>query len=201
MLYAVMGLVPVKQFLRQWSPIRRIFREYFWEHFFFKIFFLMWTILKVFIEFAAILFLFYVLVFWPQGMWDLGLPIRNQTRVPALDGEVLTTGPLGKCLGTSSGKEVKDAGLGRGRVWAWGGGPDGVLIMASVNPSERLWGWDCSPELSWVGARALAFPHLQWQVPRCGKGAWPWGRQMTSVPVRSSECSHKYSDFLLLEMW
>ena len=33
----------------------------------------MWTTLKVFIEFVTILFLFYVLVFSPQGMWDLSL--------------------------------------------------------------------------------------------------------------------------------
>ena len=32
---------------------------------FFKSFFLMWAIFKVFIEFAKTLFLFYVLVFWP----------------------------------------------------------------------------------------------------------------------------------------
>ena len=31
----------------------------------------MWTILKVFIECVTISLLFYVLVFWPQGMWDL----------------------------------------------------------------------------------------------------------------------------------
>ena len=35
----------------------------------------MWTILKVFIEFLAVLLLvFYVLVFWPRGMWDLSSP-------------------------------------------------------------------------------------------------------------------------------
>ena len=33
--------------------------------------FLMWTILKVFIEFVTILVLFYVLDFWPQDRWDL----------------------------------------------------------------------------------------------------------------------------------
>ena len=33
-------------------------------------FFLVWIILKVFIEFTVLL-LFYVLVFWPRGMWDL----------------------------------------------------------------------------------------------------------------------------------
>ena len=31
----------------------------------------MWTILKVFIEFVTVLLLSYVLVFWPQGIWDL----------------------------------------------------------------------------------------------------------------------------------
>ena len=37
---------------------------------FFKRFWLMWTIFKVFIEFVTILLLFYVLVFWPRGTWD-----------------------------------------------------------------------------------------------------------------------------------
>ena len=37
---------------------------------FFKIF-LMWTIFKVYIEYIIIFLLFYVLVFWPLGMWDL----------------------------------------------------------------------------------------------------------------------------------
>ena len=32
---------------------------------------LTWTIFKVFIEFVTILLLFYVLVSWPQGMWNL----------------------------------------------------------------------------------------------------------------------------------
>ena len=31
----------------------------------------MWIIFKVFTEFVAITLLFYVLVFWPQGMWVL----------------------------------------------------------------------------------------------------------------------------------
>ena len=37
----------------------------------FKIFFLMWTIFKVFIEFVTILLLFYILFFWPQVIWNL----------------------------------------------------------------------------------------------------------------------------------
>ena len=41
-----------------------------------------WTIFKVFIEFVTILLLFYVLVFWPQGMWDLSSLTRNWTRTP-----------------------------------------------------------------------------------------------------------------------
>ena len=39
----------------------------------------MWTILKVFIEFVTILFLFYALVFWPQGMWNLSSLTRDST--------------------------------------------------------------------------------------------------------------------------
>ena len=48
--------------------------------------FLTWTILKVFIEFMTILLLFYVLVFWPQGMWDLSSSTRDQTALRALKG-------------------------------------------------------------------------------------------------------------------
>ena len=51
--------------------------------FFFKIF-LMWTIFKVFIEFVTILVLFYVLVFWPRGMWNLSSRTRDQTRTPCI---------------------------------------------------------------------------------------------------------------------
>ena len=41
----------------------------------------MWTILKVFIEFVTILFLFSFLVFWPQGMWDLSSLTRDRTHI------------------------------------------------------------------------------------------------------------------------
>ena len=51
--------------------------------FFFKDF-LMWTIFQVFIEFVTILLLFYVLVFWPRGMWDLSSPTRDQTLTPSI---------------------------------------------------------------------------------------------------------------------
>ena len=42
------------------------------------------------------MFLFYVSGFWPRGMWDLGSPTRGGTAPPALESEVLTTGPPGK---------------------------------------------------------------------------------------------------------
>ena len=59
-----------------------IVSSFFTLKFCFKIFFLMWTIFKVFIEFVTILLLFYVLVFWQRGMWDLSSPTRDQTRIP-----------------------------------------------------------------------------------------------------------------------
>jgi len=37
-----------------------------------------------------------VLVFWPWSMWDLNYQTKDQTRHPALEGEILTTGPPGK---------------------------------------------------------------------------------------------------------
>ena len=44
----------------------------------------MWIFLKSFIEFVAILLLFYVLVFWPPGMWDLSSPTGNGTLTPCI---------------------------------------------------------------------------------------------------------------------
>ena len=44
----------------------------------------MWTLFRVFIEFVTILLLFYVLVFWPRGMWDLSSPTRDRTRTPCI---------------------------------------------------------------------------------------------------------------------
>ena len=44
----------------------------------------MCTIFKVFIEFVTVLLLFYVLVFWPRGMWDLSSPNRDWTCTPCI---------------------------------------------------------------------------------------------------------------------
>ena len=52
----------------------------------------MWSIFKVFIEFVTIFFLFYVLVFWLQCMWDLSFPTGIEPTPSALEGEVWTTG-------------------------------------------------------------------------------------------------------------
>ena len=49
----------------------------------------MWTTFKVFIEFVTMLLLFYVLLFWQGGMWDLSFLTRDQMSTPALEGEVL----------------------------------------------------------------------------------------------------------------
>lgn len=56
----------------------------------------MWTIFKVFIEFDTILFLFYILVFWPPAMWDLNSRSETELASHALEVEVLITGPLRK---------------------------------------------------------------------------------------------------------
>ena len=58
-----------------------------------------WTIKKkIFVEFLTVLLPFYVLVFWPQDMWDLSSSSRDVTHTPALEGEVLTTGTPGRSL-------------------------------------------------------------------------------------------------------
>ena len=52
------------------------------------------THFEVFIELITILFLFYVLFFGRQGMWDLSLPTRTEAPTPGLEGKVLTPGLL-----------------------------------------------------------------------------------------------------------
>ena len=59
------------------------------ELFFFKIFFLMWTILKVFIELVTVLLLFYVLVFGCEACGILAPGPGIEPAPPALEGEVL----------------------------------------------------------------------------------------------------------------
>ena len=59
-----------------------VFEPPFFIFIFLRFFFLMWTNFKVFIEFVTILLLFYVLVFWPRGMWDLSSQTRDQTCTP-----------------------------------------------------------------------------------------------------------------------
>ena len=44
----------------------------------------MWPIFKGFVESVTILLLFYVLVFWPRGMWDLSSPTRDRTYTPCI---------------------------------------------------------------------------------------------------------------------
>ena len=48
----------------------------------------MWTIFKVFTEFVTILLLFYVLVFWLWGMWNLSSLIRDRTHTSLITREV-----------------------------------------------------------------------------------------------------------------
>ena len=57
--------------------------------------FLMSAILNVFVEFVTILLLFFVLVLWPQGRFDLSSPSGFKPILPALVCEVLATGPPG----------------------------------------------------------------------------------------------------------
>ena len=59
-------------------------------------YFLMHTIFKVFIEFVTISLLFYALDFWPQGMWDLISPTRDQTCIPCIGTQSLNHSTMGK---------------------------------------------------------------------------------------------------------
>ena len=59
----------------------------------------MWTIFKVFIEFVTVLFLFYVWGFFGCEACEILAPRPGtEPASPALEGEILTTGPPGKSL-------------------------------------------------------------------------------------------------------
>ena len=51
---------------------------------FLDFFFLMWAILKIFIEFVRVLFLIFDLVFCLQSLWDLSSPTKDRTHTPWL---------------------------------------------------------------------------------------------------------------------
>ena len=62
---------------------------------FFSIFiFLMWTIFKGFTEFVTILLPFYISVFWPQDMWYLSFPRRDQIGTPFIERLSLNHWPI-----------------------------------------------------------------------------------------------------------
>ena len=65
--------------------------------FFFKIF-LMWTIFKVFFDIVVTLLLFFVLVFWPWGMWDTSSPDQGLNPHPCIGRKVPATGGAAKSL-------------------------------------------------------------------------------------------------------
>ena len=58
----------------------------------------MWTTFKDIMGFVKTLFLFYVSVFWPGGMWDLSSQPGVEPIRPTLEGEVLTAGSEVKLL-------------------------------------------------------------------------------------------------------
>ena len=68
--------------------------------FFFKIFFLCEPFFKVFIESITTLLLFYVLDFWPQGMWALSSPIRAWLTHCAMWWQ-MTLGKVSDAVGTA----------------------------------------------------------------------------------------------------
>ena len=49
-----------------------------------SLFFKSLSLFSIFIAFVTILLLFYVLVFWLQGMWDLSSPIRDAIHTPCI---------------------------------------------------------------------------------------------------------------------
>ena len=163
-----------------WETVLSTRRFFFLPVFFF---FLTWTVLKVFIEFVTILLLFYVSVFWSWGMWD-PWP-RIEPSCPALDGEVLTTGPPRKSqqdsfcnlsnwrLGWPSGKS--------GRWGDWGVGTHEVALSPIV-PGQCSHPWDLRGWATvWTNASAQGGPwpvlstQCMWAAFCSSSGKYPEG--------------------------
>ena len=69
----------------EWESKFIFFVRLYLFYFIFLRFFWCWPFfLKVFIEFVTILLMFYVLVFWPWGKWDLSSPTRDWTCTPCI---------------------------------------------------------------------------------------------------------------------
>ena len=83
---------------------------------------------SLFIEFVTLLFLFYVLVFWPWGMWDLSSPTRDQTCIPCIGRQSLN-------LWTA--REVPGLGLSVSAPSLW------PLLTTEVESPHHCWrGWE-----------------------------------------------------------
>ena len=69
--------------------------------YFLKFFFLMWTIFLKSLYWICynIVSVVCLLVFWPQGMWDLSFLRGIKPAPPTMEDEILTTGPPGKSPG------------------------------------------------------------------------------------------------------
>ena len=61
------------------------------------------TLKKTFLKslLNSLQYYFYVLFFWPRGMWDLSSPTRGQTPTICIGSRVVTTGPPGKSLNST----------------------------------------------------------------------------------------------------
>ena len=77
-------LFPSLDLLFEWALQLLCYFWFFHYTMIFIFYFLMWTTFKVFIEFAIILFLCCVLVFWLWSTWELSSPTRGGIRMPSV---------------------------------------------------------------------------------------------------------------------
>ena len=89
--------------------------------------FLLWTILKILIDSVPTLLLFYVLAFWPWGMWDLSSP-KGRVLVALL---CLTLCDPTYCSPTGSSV----GGILQARILEW------VAMPFSGSSRPRDWTW------------------------------------------------------------
>ena len=152
--------------------------------YFFPFFFFMWIILKVFNEFVRILLLFLILVFWPQGMWDLRSPTRNQTHILGNGRQSLNCWTTGEVSGLNLNKEKRTGKVG------WVGRERKNMKEFMVDGCIRS---DHAGNGSWGCGDWRRFVWLPWQVHR--------GEEMSAKGINVVFPSKHHVGFYMEDFW
>ena len=141
----------------------------------------MWTNIKVFTELVIILFLFYVLVFWPQGMQDLSSLTRGRTLTP--------------CIRSWSLNHWNSRTVPGRTLWI----RSSVVYPSAISPPHPLWvsdpsmylqkccEWGNKPKVQASLRQAQTLPILDRRTGDPKGMSWAQGTRSAVSPARNQE--------------